>query len=330
MGQATPMIRELLNNGVHFGHQTNKWNPKMKKYIFGAKSGIYILDLEKTEMALLEAMSFVQQLAEDNKKVLFVGTKKQAKQIIKNEAERCGMYYIDERWLGGCLTNHATIKKSVDRLDNIQAIKASETYNDLAKKERVKMDRVENKLLKNLKGIRDMTAMPAAVILVDADAEKIAVKEAVKLGIPVVAIIDTNCDPDEIDYPIPGNDDAIRSIQYICSTLADSILKGKGEYVEKPVVPVVSEEEKEVPAEEAQVEPVAVEVVKEEAAVKVVESAKEEAPVAEESVATVEKEEAPVKETVEEPAVEEKKEEEKKEESAEPADEKEIDGDISL
>ncbi len=227
MGIGSKVIRELLENGVHFGHQTNKWNPKMKKYIFGAKSGIYIIDLEKTEKALAEAVEFVRTLAAEGKTVLFAGTKKQAKGIVKEEATRCEMFYIDERWLGGCLTNFTTIRKSVDKLDQLQMMKESDVYETLAKKEKARLEREENKLLRNLGGIREMTKLPQALIVVDAEAEDIAVKEARKIGIPVIGLVDTNCDPDVIDYPIPGNDDAIRSIRYVLSTLSDAILEGR-------------------------------------------------------------------------------------------------------
>lgn len=240
------MIRDLLENGVHFGHQTNKWNPKMSKYIFGAKSGIYIIDLKKTEEALKEAAQFLHDLAAAGKIVLFAGTKKQAKQIIREEAQRCGMFYVDERWLGGCLTNFATIRKSIDKLDQLQAMKESDIYDSLAKKEKAKMDRQEYKLLKNLGGIREMGGLPDALVIVDAEAEDIAIKEAKKIGIPVVALLDTNCDPDLVDYPIPGNDDAIRSIRYILSTLADAVGKGRNEFdgTKKMEVKEVTAEEK--------------------------------------------------------------------------------------
>ncbi len=237
MAIASKMIRDLLENGVHFGHQTSKWNPKMGKFIFGKKSGIYIIDLEKTEKALIKASEFVKDLAAKGGKALFAGTKKQAKQIIREEAEKCDMYFVDERWLGGCLTNFDTIRKSIGRLEYLENIKKSETYNSLAKKERVQLEREEQKLLKNLRGIREMKTLPGVVIVVDAEAERIAVLEARKLGIPVVALIDTNCDPDIIDFPIPGNDDAIRAIRYVCSALADAINEGQGKEV------VVSKEE---------------------------------------------------------------------------------------
>ena len=256
MATTSNIIRELLENGVHFGHQTNKWNPKMGKYIFGAKSGIYIIDLRKTEEALLAAVAFVEKLASEGKIVLFAGTKKQAKKIIKDEAERCGMFYVDERWLGGCLTNFNTIRKSVDKLNSIQEMKKGEVYETLAKKEKARIDRVEHKLLKNLGGVREMNKTPDCLVIVDAEAEGIAIAEARTLGIPVIALIDTNCDPTLVEYPIPGNDDAIRSISYIVGMIADAINKGKG--VENAVEPKAEEEGIQ---EEEKVE---VEVVKEE------------------------------------------------------------------
>ena len=244
MALASKMIRELLENGVHFGHQTNKWNPKMEKFIFGEKSGIYIIDLTKTEESLLKAADFLYEITSSGKTVLFAGTKKQAKKIIRDEAERCGMFFIDERWLGGCLTNFATIRRSVDKLNQLQEMKAGEVYESLAKKEKARLDRVEAKLLKNLEGIRDMNALPDCLVVVDPEDENIAVKEAYKIGIPIIALIDTNSDPDMIDFPIPGNDDAIRSITYIVSTLADAAEKGRLEFTGgKPV-------KKAAPAEE--------------------------------------------------------------------------------
>ena len=231
MAVPSKMIRELLENGVHFGHQTNKWNPKMGKYIFGEKSGIYIIDLEKTEEALQKAADFLQKIASEGKTVLFVGTKKQAKQVVRDEAQRCEMFYVDERWLGGCLTNFTTVRKSVERLDQIQAKKESEEYSSLSKKEKAHIDKEEQKLLKNLRGIREMNVLPDALVIVDAEAENIAVREGKKIGIPVVALIDTNCDPDIIDYPIPGNDDAIRSIQYVVMKLTDAVEKGHKEFM---------------------------------------------------------------------------------------------------
>jgi len=226
MAMRSKVIRELLENGVHFGHQTNKWNPKMGKYIFGEKSGIYIIDLEKTEKALARAEEFLSALAAEGKTVLFAGTKKQAKQTIKDEAERCGMFFVNERWLGGCLTNFTTIRKSVEKLNGIQEMKKSEAYEALTKKEKAYIDKREYKLLKNLSGVRDMNELPHCLIVVDAEAENIAIQEARKIGIPVIALIDTNCNPELIEYPIPGNDDAIRAVKYIVSTLAEAVLKG--------------------------------------------------------------------------------------------------------
>lgn len=229
-------IKELLANGAHFGHPTNKWNPKMEKFIFGEKSGIYIIDLEKSEKALQKAQEFVKDLAKNNKTVLFAGTKRQSKKIVREEAERCGMFYVDERWLGGCLTNFSTIRKSVDKLDEIQEMKEGKIYDSLAKKEQAQIDREENKLLRNLGGIRKMKKLPDCVVVVDTVDEEIAVKEARKKEIPIVAIVDTNSDPDNIDFPVPANDDAIRSIRYIVSTLADAVIEGGGGILEmKPL-----------------------------------------------------------------------------------------------
>ncbi|NQT32217.1 MAG: 30S ribosomal protein S2 [Candidatus Omnitrophica bacterium] len=230
MAIVSDVIRELLENGVHFGHQTNKWNPRMEKFIFGEKCGIYIIDLKKTEAALAEAQAVVRDLTAAGKKVLFVGTKKQAKSIVKEEAERCGMFYVDERWLGGCLTNFATIRRSVDKLHKLEEMKQTEGYESLAKKEKAHLEKAEHKLRRNLGGIKDMSALPDCVVVIDSEAEEIAIKEARKISIPVIALIDTNCDPTQIDYPIPGNDDAIRAIKYILSKLADAAEEGANEY----------------------------------------------------------------------------------------------------
>ena len=250
MPVSSQLIRELLENGVHFGHQTNKWNPKMGKYIFGEKSGIYIIDLEKTEKALTEAMDFLYEATASGKKVLFVGTKKQAKEVIREQAERCEMFFVDERWLGGTLTNFDTIRKSVNRLKHLEEQKTTEDYKLFTKKEKAHLEREEMKLVKNLGGIRDMAQVPDALIVVDAEAEAIAVREAYKMGIPIIALIDTNCDPDKIDYPIPGNDDAIRSIQYVVTKLGDAIDKGRLEYAGAKA----EEKKEEEPAEEAKEE----------------------------------------------------------------------------
>ena len=272
MPVASQMIRELLENGVHFGHQTNKWNPKMENYIFGEKSGIYIIDLTKTEEALKKAMNFVEEITSQGKTVLFVGTKKQAKKIIREEATRCGMFFIDERWLGGCLTNFATIRKSVERLNSLQEKKTSEIYASLAKKEKARLDREEYKLLKNLEGIRDMKDLPDCVIVVDAEDEAIAIREAHRIGAPVIALIDTNCDPNVAEYPIPGNDDAIRSIGYVIARLADAAEKGSKSFSGGGKVKE-EKEEKQPEAEETK-EEVAVEEKTEEAEEEVKEEVK--------------------------------------------------------
>ena len=250
MAVGSNVIRELLENGVHFGHQTNKWNPKMEEYIFGEKSGIYIIDLQKTESALLEAVEFLRELASSGKAVLFVGTKKQAKQIIRDQAQRCGMFFVDERWLGGCLTNFTTVRKSVERLNHLQEMKKSEIYESLAKKEKARIDREEMKLLKNLEGIRDMNKLPDCLVVIDAEAENIAIREAYKIGIPIIALIDTNCDPAMIDYPIPGNDDAIRSIRYIITTLADAADEGRRVFMGGKTAEPEKPAEEEAPAAE--------------------------------------------------------------------------------
>jgi small subunit ribosomal protein S2 len=310
---ATQMIKDLLENGVHFGHQTNKWNPKMEKYIFGAKNGIYIIDLTKTEEALIQAMDFVRDITSQGKKVLFAGTKKQAKKIIRAEAERCGMFFVDERWLGGCLTNFTTIRKSVERLNHIQELKTSDLYGSYAKKERARIDREEHKLLKNLGGIRDMVKLPDCVIIVDAEVEDIAIKEARKIHIPVIALIDTNCDPNMVDIPIPGNDDAIRSISYVVSKLADAAAEGAAQFNSgKPVKDFASEQKKEEAAAAVEVkEEVKVEEMPQEKTEKAPQEKAEEAPQEKTEKAPQEKtEEAPQEKAEEqEPAPQEVKEE---------------------
>lgn len=253
MAIGTQVIRELLENGVHFGHQTNKWNPKMAKYIFGEKSGIYIIDLKKTEQALANAKELVKKLASEGKKILFAGTKKQAKTIIKEEAERSHMYYVEERWLGGCLTNFKTIRQSVNKLNKLQELKESDTYDSYAKKDKARIDKEEAKLLKNLSGIREMLVLPDAIVVVDAEVQEIAIKEAHIIGIPVIALIDTNCNPEGIEFPVPGNDDAIRSIQYIISSLADAIIEGSKGY-DGVKVKKAAEEKKEEAKEESKEE----------------------------------------------------------------------------
>ena len=221
------MIKELLEAGVHFGHETKRWNPKMKKYIFGAKNGIYIIDLEQTRDAILKACEFLRGIAASGAYVLFVGTKKQAQDIVKEEAERCGMFYVNQRWLGGMLTNYQTIKKSIKRLEEIETMKEDGRMAKLAKKEVSKLNKEAYKLNKNLEGVRSMEKLPKAMFVIDAKKEDIAVKEAKKLGIPVVGVVDTNSDPDKVDYVIPANDDAIRSIKLLTSLAAESVLAGR-------------------------------------------------------------------------------------------------------
>jgi small subunit ribosomal protein S2 len=219
-------MKELLEAGVHFGHQTKRWNPKMKKYIFGKRNGIYIIDLQKTLKQFKEASNFVTGLAAAGKNVLFVGTKRQAQDAIYEEANRCGMFYVNTRWLGGTLTNFSTIRKSIHRLKEIEGILAQEDNENLTKKERLRLEREREKLQKNLAGIKEMDELPDALFVVDPKQEYIAVKEANILGIPVVAVVDTNCDPDVIDYVIPGNDDAIRAIRLFTAKVADAVLEG--------------------------------------------------------------------------------------------------------
>ncbi|MFH0772652.1 MAG: 30S ribosomal protein S2 [Candidatus Omnitrophota bacterium] len=229
---ATQIIKQLLEAGVHFGHQTKRWNPKMKKYIFGEKNKIYIIDLEKTEVALNRAINFLREVASRGEAILFVGTKKQAKDVIKEEAIRCGMFYATERWLGGELTNFATIKKSIKRLKDIRKMGEEGILQRLSKKESAGLSREAAKLNRNLEGIADMGRLPAAIYVVDSKKEEIAVAEANRLGIPVVGLVDTNCDPDNINYPIPGNDDAIRSVKLITQMLTNAIMEGRKAYME--------------------------------------------------------------------------------------------------
>ncbi|MEW6666864.1 MAG: 30S ribosomal protein S2 [Thermodesulfobacteriota bacterium] len=219
-------MKELLEAGVHFGHQTRRWNPKMKPYIFGSRNGIHIIDLQKTVNLFGAAYDFVVRTVADGYPVLFVGTKKQAHDSIIEESERCGMFYVVNRWLGGTLTNFQTIRKSVARLKELEGMKADGTINRYTKKEALKMEKELVKLERNLGGIKDMDELPGAVFIVDPKKETIAVQESSKLGIPIVAIGDTNCDPDELDYIIPGNDDAIRAIRLICSKMADACIEG--------------------------------------------------------------------------------------------------------
>ena len=220
-------MKQLLEAGVHFGHQTRRWNPKMAEYIFTERNGIYIIDLQKTVKKVEEAYYFVRDIAEQGGEVLFVGTKKQAQDSIKEEAERVGMYYVNARWLGGMLTNFKTIQKRIDRLAQINKMEEEGTFELLPKKEVIKLKAQRDKLEKYLGGIKEMKQIPACMFVVDPRKEKIAIAEAKKLGIPVVAIVDTNCDPDEVDYVIPGNDDAIRAVKLIASTISNAIIEGR-------------------------------------------------------------------------------------------------------
>jgi len=226
-------MKQLLEAGVHFGHQTKRWNPKMKPYIFGARNGIYIIDLSKTVKMFRNAYSFIADTAAAGKTVLFVGTKKQARESIYEEANRCEMFYVHNRWLGGMLTNFQTVKKSVDRLLYLNNIENDGTIELFPKKERLKLGKERVKLDSTLGGIKDMTKLPGAIFIVDPKNEAIAVREGRRLGIPIVAVVDTNCDPDDIDYIIPGNDDAIRSIRLIASKMAEACIDGKQRYEEK-------------------------------------------------------------------------------------------------
>ena len=238
-------MKQLLEAGVHFGHQTRKWNPKMKKYIFAARNDIHIIDLQLTANLIEEAYAFVCETVKTGKTVLFVGTKKQAQDAIKEEAERCGQYYVNNRWLGGCLTNFKTMRSRVERLEKLEAMEANGDFDLLPKKEVMGLKKEMDKLQANLGGIKTMKAMPGIMFVVDPHNEDIAIKEAKKLGIKIVAITDTNCDPDEIDYVIPGNDDAIRAIKLISSVIANAVIEAnQGE----EAVVAVAEETEEAPA----------------------------------------------------------------------------------
>ncbi len=221
-------MKELLEAGVHFGHQVRRWNPKMKEYIFGERNGIYIIDLQKTQRMFREAIAFVTNLiAEDKgKTVLFVGTKRQAQDAIREESEKCGQYYVNQRWLGGLLTNFQTVQKSIKRLKDLESMQTDGRYEKMTKKERIKLDRERESLNKNLSGIKAMNRLPDAVFIIDVKKEEIAVAEANRLGIPIVAVVDTNCSPEGIDYVIPGNDDALRAVRLFASRIADAIVEG--------------------------------------------------------------------------------------------------------
>ncbi len=232
---ATITMKELLEAGVHFGHQTKRWNPKMKEYIFGERNGIYIIDLQKTLKMFKEASKFVQDLAAEGKTVMFVGTKRQAQDAIAEEAQRCTQFYINQRWLGGLLTNWVTVQKSVKRLKELDDMATDGRYELLPKKEVIKLERERKHLQANLAGIKELNRLPDALFVIDSNKEQIAVREARKLGIPVVAVVDTNCDPSEVDYVIPGNDDALRAIRLFASKIADSVIEGSQFATDKQV-----------------------------------------------------------------------------------------------
>lgn len=228
----TDMIKQLLEAGVHFGHQTKKWNPKMAPYIFGQRNGVYIIDLEKTVVKLEEACDFLRDAASKGESMLFVGTKKQAKDAIISESQRCEMFYVTERWLGGLLTNFATIRKSVKHMQELEETTEGDKEQSITKKERALMEKKLAKLQKNLSGVAGMTKLPGVVVVIDPKKEDTAVREARRLGIPIVSLIDTNSNPEEIDYPVPGNDDAIRAIRLVLTVLTDSILEGRKKFAE--------------------------------------------------------------------------------------------------
>ena len=239
-------MKQLLEAGVHFGHQTRRWNPKMKQYIFTERNGIYIIDLQMTVKKIEEAYYFIRDLAAQDKTILFVGTKKQAQESIEQEAKRCEMFYVNQRWLGGMLTNWKTIQTRIARLKKIDQMEANGDFDLLPKKEVIGLMNEREKLEKNLGGIKEMKKLPSALFVVDPRKEHIAIAEARSLGIPIVAIIDTNCDPDEVDYPIPGNDDAIRAVKLIAAKMADAVLEGKqGEQMTDAAVDAAEETEEE-------------------------------------------------------------------------------------
>ena len=230
---AVVAMKQLLEAGVHFGHQTKRWDPKMAEYIYQARNGIHIIDLQKTSKKIDEAYNFIKEVSEEGKDILFVGTKKQAQECIKEAAEKSGMFYVDQRWLGGMLTNFKTIRKRVERLNSLERMQEDGTFDVLPKKEVAKLKNEMEKLEKNLGGIKEMTRLPGAMFVVDPKNERIAVLEAKKLNIPIVGLVDTNCSPEDVDYPIPGNDDAIRAVKLITDVMANAIIEGRqGEMVE--------------------------------------------------------------------------------------------------
>jgi small subunit ribosomal protein S2 len=253
-------MKELLEAGVHFGHQVKRWNPKMKRYIFGERNDIYIIDLQKTMKGIEIAYNFVKDSATSGAKVLFVGTKKQAQDSIDAQAKRASAFFINQRWLGGMLTNYSTIKRSIDRLKRLDTMKEDGTFSSLTKKEVSRLEKERGKLEKNLSGIKDMNGLPDIVFIIDPRKERIAVAEARKLNIPIVALVDTNCDPDEIDYVIPGNDDAIRAITLMSSRMADAIIEGRDQLVkEQEAAAEAKAAEAKAAADEAQAEEAAAE-----------------------------------------------------------------------
>ena len=245
---AVVAMKQLLEAGVHFGHQTRRWDPKMAEYIFQARNGIHIIDLQKTSKKLDEAYAFLKEQVEEGKTVLFVGTKKQAQECVKEAALKCGMYYVDQRWLGGMLTNFDTIQKRIQRLKDLEAMEQDGTFEVLPKKEVILLKKEMEKLERNLGGIKEMDKLPGVIFLVDPKKERIAILEAKKLNIPVIGLVDTNCNPEELDYPIPGNDDAIRAVKLIADVMANAVIEGKqGESFEA----VEEEQQEEVATEEA-------------------------------------------------------------------------------
>ena len=247
-------MKELLECGVHFGHQTRRWNPKMAEYIFAERNGIYIIDLQQTLRMLQTAADFVQDVASKGGGVLFVGTKRQSQEAVRVEAVRCGMYHVNHRWLGGMLTNFQTIRRSVNRLDKLDADETNGIFDQMPKKEVMRLRREKGKLGNNLSGVREMKKLPEVVVVTDTRKEHTAIAEANKLGIPIIAIVDTNCDPDPIDLPVPGNDDAIRSIRLISSVLADAVIEGRGEAFEGAEVAEDTERSEAAPQVDAMLE----------------------------------------------------------------------------
>jgi small subunit ribosomal protein S2 len=245
-------MKELLEAGVHFGHQTKRWNPKMKEYIFGERNGIYIVDLQKTLKLFKEAMAYVAEMASQGKNVLFVGTKRQAQEAIAEEAGRCQMFFINHRWLGGLLTNYSTVKRSIERLKMLEEMHESGNYGGRTKKEIGQLERERKHLSQNLSGIRDMGRLPDVLFVIDSNKEEIAVAEARRLGIPVVAVVDTNCDPDQVDYVIPGNDDALRAIRLFTNKIAEACIEGRQQVTESELGIMVQDGDESVDLENAE------------------------------------------------------------------------------